>query len=472
METNGNPLKRFFGVEYLIPKEKRLGDLPSDKEVYGRAFRMAWPSALETVLISLISSMDMIMVSGLGSAAVAAVGITDQPKFIIMATVLALNTGVTVIVARRKGQNNPEDANRALRNAILLSLGLSFALSAFGILFAKPVLALAGAGKDYLDIATGYFKIIMIGNFFTCVGLTMTSAQRGAGNTKISMKTNLTANIVNVIFNYLLINGIGPFPRLEVTGAALATMIGNIVSFAMAVYSISRPGGFLQLSLKQDWKPNMDAIHQLSRISSASLVEQWFIRIGFFMYTRAVAGLGTDAFATHNICMKVINLSFAVGDGLSIASSSLVGSHLGMKRADLSMVYCKAIGRIGMSIAALLAIFEITFRIPILTLFSQGNEVIVRLGEPVMFLIAVTVAMQIGQVITFGALRGAGDLKFVALLMMISVTCVRPGLTYLLCYGFGWGLNGAWVALLIDQCLRNLSSSLRFSQGHWMSIQV
>ena len=465
-------IRRFFDIRYFLKESQIQGEIPSNNKVYRKAYNIAWPSMMEMILVSLIGSMDLIMVSGLGSSAIAAVGITNQPKFIIMATVMALNTGVTVLVARRRGENNRESANQVLRNAIVIGVVLSFVLSVIGFMFAREINLLAGANTDYIDLAVVYFQYIMIGNFFTLIGLTLTAAQRGAGNTKISMRTNLTANLVNIVFNYLLINGIWIFPEWGVKGAAIATMLGNIVGCLMAIYSVSHKEQFLHLSLKHNWLPHKETLRQLFKISSASFIEQIFIRIGFFTYARAVAGLGTLEFATHQVCMNVVHFTFSVGEGLSVASSSLVGQNLGAKRPDMAMIYSKALQRVGLIISIILGIFIAIFRIPILSLFSQSDVNIVHMGDSVMLVIAVIVSMQVIQVITMGSLRGSGDLKFVALLMIISVTILRPTLTYVLAYSMNFGLIGAWSATLVDQIIRNVSSQIRFSQGKWMKIKI
>lgn len=223
-----NLIRRFFSIRYMLkPSQHTDKPLPATKEVYKRQFDLTWPCAVESVLVSLIGSIDTMMVGGIGPEAIAAVGITNQPKFILLAVIFSLNTGVTAVVARRKGQQDMLGANSCLRQAMIISLGLSALMSVVGAVFARPILLFAGAGADVIDDATIYFQILMTSIVFTSLSLTINAAQRGAGNTKISMRTNLTANVVNIIFNYLLINGVWIFPKMGVAGAAAATAIGN-----------------------------------------------------------------------------------------------------------------------------------------------------------------------------------------------------------------------------------------------------
>ncbi|MBR5004023.1 MAG: MATE family efflux transporter [Erysipelotrichaceae bacterium] len=460
-----------FPVHKMLKKEDIIGDIPASREIVKKTFDIAWPSALESVFIALIGAVDMMMVGNLGKEAISAVGIVTQPKFIVLAPILALNISVNVLVARRKGQKDKESANLYLRQALLISTLVAFVLSLTAGIFSKELLLFAGANDDYLHLAIPYFRYILIGNFFYSVGLTMTAAQRGAGNTKISMKTNLAANVVNLFFNAMLINGLFFFPRLEVTGAAIATMIGNIVSFCMALYSVTRKGGFLELSLKDKWSVDLQAMNDIFIISKSSLIEQIFLRIGFFTYSKAVASLGTVDFSAHQVCMNIMHISFAIGDGLQIACTSLVGQSLGAKRPDMAMIYGKVSQRIGIMMAIATGLVITGLRSELLSFFTSDADVILA-GSIPMMIISITVLFQIPQVIVVGSLRGAGDVKFVAMMMLISVTLVRPILAYVLCYPVGLGLIGAWLALLLDQITRFTLSFVRYHQGHWTKIHI
>ncbi len=462
---------QWFQWQKMISPEQIVGEMPTNKEIYQKTFNIAWPSAVESILIALIYAVDMMMVGSLGAESISAVGITNQPKFFMLAPILALNIAVTVLVSRRKGEGKQESANNYLRQAFVICIIASLCLSLLGAIFAEPFLMFAGANEDYIQLAVNYFRIIMIGNFFQCMSLTMTAAQRGAGNTKISMVTNIAANIVNLFFNVMLIHGLLFFPKLGVNGAAIATMIGNIVAFSIATYSLTKKGGFLNLKLSEFKGFDAQTMKDIKAISLPSLVEQGFLRFGFLMYAKSVAGLGTLAFAAHNVCMQMMSISFSFGDGISIANTSLVGQSLGQKRPDMAMVYAKISQRAGICVATLLMIFISLNRVAIVGLFTNDAQVIMATEIP-MIILSITVLFQIPQVIVVGSLRGAGDVRFVAMLMLISVSIVRPVLAYLLSYPLGLGLLGAWLALLLDQITRNVLSSFRFKQNKWTKIKV
>ncbi len=444
---------------------------PTPASMIKKTIKIAWPSATEAFLISIIGAVDMMMVGRLGESAIAAVGITNQPKFILLSMLFALNVGTTVVISRRRGEKNYQALKDVMRHSLIMSFVISLAFSLIGIIFAKELLLIAGASSDYLATSINYLRVIMIGNFFLGMSMNINAAQRGVGNTFIAMKTNLTANIVNVILNFLLINGIWIFPRLEVLGAGIATTIGNFVMFVIAFRSILDKESLLYQSFKDSFEYSKDIVSSFVKLGKPALTEQIFIRIVFLLYARAVADLGTTAFATHQLVMNVMVISFAIGDGLSTANSALIGQSLGSKRPDVAMGYGKITQRIGLTLAIIFSSLLALNRRSVLSLFTSDQNII-ELGGPLIIILAVIILFQIVQVIVVGALRGAGDVKFVATLSLISVSIVRPGLTYLFAYGLGFGLTGAWMSVLVDQMMRFAISQHRFNGATWTKIKV
>lgn len=464
-------LTQFFSCRSMIAEDQVLGEYPPSKEIYQDTLNLAWPSATERILVSLVGSMDTMMVGVLGASAIAAVGITQQPTFILLAIIFSLNTGVTAIVARRFGESDYHSANKVLRQSILIVGMLSAILSCLGHLFAEPILRWMGADAQVLPQAIIYFKFILIGMPFNALSLNINSAQRGAGNTKIAMYTNITANLVNLTFNFLLINGHLGLPAFGVAGAGIGTLIGNVVAFSIALFGILRSKTELQLLSHEKWRLDLPTVKSIFGISNSAMVEQLCMRLGFLLYTKMITNLGTVAFATHQICNNILNMTFSVGDGMGIAASSLVGRNLGAKRSDLSMIYGKTAQRIGLVLGSVLVVIYLIWRAPLVGLFSDDPQ-IVALGSTIMLIVACVTPLQISQVIISGSLRGAGDTKFVARSSFISILLIRPVITFLLCYTFKLGLLGAWVALLLDQLLRLVLNIVRFSSGNWTKIKI
>lgn len=464
-------IKNFFSVRNMIQPDQLQGELPSSKAMYSRFMELAWPSALESVLVGLVGAFDTMMVGTLGDAAIAAVGITNQPKFILLCTIFSLNVGVTAVVARRKGQGDQEGAVRAMRNGVILCTIIAMMMTVLGYFLAEPFLRLAGAQDEYLPDALAYFKILLISIFFQSLNLTINAAQKGCGNTRISMETNIASNVVNIIFNYFLINGIWIFPRLEVRGAAIATCLGSIVACLMSIAKLLPRDTYLSIFHPVGWKLSRQILSPIYKVSSSALVEQLCLRVGFLLYASIVANLGTTPYATHIICMNILSISFSFGDGFSVASSALVGQNLGAGRPDKSILYGRVGQRIVFLVSCMLCVVFFFGRYFLVGLYSESPEVI-RMGGNIMLMIAVITFFQTSQVVSAGALRGAGDTKYVAAVSLISTTLVRPILSWILCYPVGWGLYGAWLGVLVDQALRLILNYSRFKAAKWIKIQL
>ncbi len=452
------------------------GDIPTTKNLYKDFMIMAWPAMVESVLMSLVNLVDTMMVSKCGTNAVAAVGITTQPRMIFYAVFFALSIAVTAIVSRRRGQNDREGANACLAQSMGLVAVLGVVLCGTAIVVADPLLRFAGANNDTIVEATSYFRITMFGLMFTAFGMIINAAQRGSGNTKLSMRTNVVANVTNIIFNALLINGIWIFPELGVTGAAVATLIGNIASFVMSLFSLFQKGKYLQFNLKGMIVWNVQQLKVLGKVALGASSEQLIMRVGFFVFAKVIADLGTAEVATHTICMNIMLLSFASGDGLGVAASALIGQNLGKNRPDLAALFAKAGQRVGLLVSFILILVLSFGGGLMIELFADPSDIhytyVTEVGRVLTFFIAAISPGQISQVIYNGALRGAGDTKYVAVTSMVSIGVFRTALAVVLCKFTPLGLYGAWISLFADQYVRLIFSAYRFISGKWKEIHL
>ncbi|MDD3401364.1 MAG: MATE family efflux transporter [Eubacteriales bacterium] len=471
-----NPFVRLYHPRYMVKKELVCGALPSLKEAYSTSFKISWPSAIEQVLVAAMGFIDTIMVSSMGELAINAVGITTQPKFLLMALLLSLNTGITAVVARRRGEKDYDGARRTLKQTLLICSALSALMTVCAIILAKPLLSLAGAEQSYVSDAVAYFRIVMIGQFFGCIGMAINAAQRGFGNTRIAMISNTAANLVNILFNFLLINGVWIFPRWGVVGAAVATALGSFVAFLMALFSVLKPRvntdtPTLSLLGKGSWRADKRTTSSVVRVSSSAFAEQICLRFGFFAYVAIVARLGEIPYATHLICMNIIHISFSFADGFGIGATALVGRSLGEARPDLAMIYCKVGQRYSATIGLFLSLCFVLLRKQLIMLFSSDPAVI-ALGSIIVLFVALACLFQTSQVVLSGCLRGAGDSRYVAISSLISVGVFRPLISYILCYPLGLGLVGAWIGLCLDQFIRLAFSSMRMRGTKWLTIKL
>lgn len=439
---------------------------------YKTVLRLAAPSWTELLLGQCTSMVDLMMVGGLGSWAIAGVGLSTQPKFLLMAVFIALNAGTTALVSRFKGMGDQESARRATRQAILFNLAAGIVFAVVGYAASPALIAFMGPEDDAsLRAGIDYLRIQMFG--FPVLALTsaITSALRGAGNTRAAMFYNLAANGVNLIGNFLLIEGNLGFPRMEVTGASLATVIGQTVACVMAFVVLLRKKNYVFIARGDSWKPDKEIVLRLSRVGLPAMLEQFIIRAGFIAYAKVVASLGTTALATHQICMSVLALSFVNGDAFGIAAASLMGQNLGAGRPDDAADYARRARRMGMAISLCMGIVFFFCGPYIIWLYNSEAEII-RMGTDIFKIMALIMPFQGSAIIVSGALRGAGDTRATSMIMFATVLIVRPLSAWLLVFVFPLGLMGAWISVLVDQLLRSGLTMLRLKRGKWKTIKV
>lgn len=485
-----NLIKRFFAPEYLVKKEHRLGELPGAKEAYRDVFRIAFPSVVEMVLMSLISSIDTMMVGNfLGAEALSAIGLTSQPRLVLLCVFMALNTGITAIVARRKGEGRQDAANATMRNALMLAVALSLVIMSLALVFARPFLMLAGGNttsdEKVFNDAVDYFRIMAYSLPLSAISMSICAAQRGIGKTKLTMYVNMTNNLVNVFFNYCLIAGKFGFPRLEVKGAAIASVIGLAVGCVLAVATVVMGGkhkGYLHLSIRDKWNIDKSAMRSIVTVGSNAMLEQLGLRAGFFIYGRLLFSLGTTMYAAHSICLQILSITYTLGDGLAVAATALVGQNLGRKRADVSMLYGKICQRYAVVSALVLGSMVAIFRHQIVGLFLGENtanaEVVLQYAAQTMLVVACIQPFQTSTVSLAGALRGAGDNIYVAIIATSCVLVLRTILTALAVYVFVpmWpdrlDLPLTWIFGLFELIARFFFFYPRFASGKWKDKKV
>lgn len=403
------------------------GELPSTNSLFKTTINMAWPSMVESFLVALVGFIDTIMVSTLGSYAIAAVGLTQQPKFIGLALFMSMSTAISALVARRRGEQNRESAVRILKTCILVAVILTAIISVTFTAFADPIIRFAGSADDTHEAAVEYFQIIMGGIGFTTV--------------------------------------------MMIVNAALATVIGSVLGCAMSLHSMFAKSSFVYIRGVKGFFTSRFDVRSLLNVGSSAFVEQIFLRIGFLLFAITVANLGTTAYAAHQIGMNMMSLTFSLGDGLSVASVALIGRSLGEERRDLAKLYASMCQRIGLFCAFVMSMVFLFFGRNLYGLFSSEQEIL-DMGVMIMRMLCVIIYLQITQVIFFGCLRGAGDTKYTAFASMISVAIIRPGLSWLLCYPLGLGLLGVWLGLFGDQFMRFCLGYFRMKQGKWLKIKI
>ena len=300
----------------------------------GRAILLlSIPMVLEMAMESVFALTDAFFVSRLGTDAVATVGLTEAMVTILFAVAFGLSIGTTAMVARRIGENDKPGARIAAAQSILLGLAVSAAFAIPGIIFARQLLAAMGGSPEL--VASGYgFTRIIFGGCGTIVLLFLLNAVfRGAGDAAIAMRVLWIANAVNIVLDPCLIFGLGPFPEMGVTGAAVATTIGRGIGVAVQLVVLFFGGSRIRIAVHH-LIPRIRIMLRLFRLSLGGMLQTVISHSSWLVLVWIVGSFGAPAVAGYTIAIRLVIFALLPSWGLANAAATLVGQNLGAERPD------------------------------------------------------------------------------------------------------------------------------------------
>ncbi len=443
----------------------------TNRQMRQSIYRLAWPVIVENMLMTFVGMADMIMVGSLGPASIAAIGLSNSPVFFATAAFAAISVGSTALVARHVGAEEYKEANLMARQSFMLSVMFSVVFTLGAFLLAPHIMGWMGAQADVQAIGSSYIRISTSTFAFAIISMIMNGVLRGAGDTKTPMRVNIIANLVNVVFNYLLIFGHLGLPAMGVNGAAAATALSRMVGGLLVLRVLFSGKLVVHISLRDKFTLHWPSIQRMMNIGVPAMVEQLVMRGGQLLFARVVASLGTLAYAAHSIAMNAESLSFMPGFGFATAATTLIGQNLGAKRPDTAEHSGYETAKIAAVIMGVAGIFFFAFPGAFVRLYTDDPEVI-AMGSAVLRIIAISQPALACAMVFSGGLRGAGDTRWVLIITTVGIWGVRLVLSYILCIMLDMGLIGAWIAMTADLVLRSILVWLRFRTGHWKTLRV
>lgn len=418
-------------------------------------------------MVTLFGMVDMMMVGQLGPAAIASIGLTNQPFMLLLAIFAAVNVGTTTIVAWKIGAGSPGEAQDVTRQSIVTNIVLGTLMSVIGIVSAPWVIKFMGAKPDTIEAAISYFQIVSAGLLFQAVAMGITASLRGAGETKIPMFYNVGSNLLNIFGNYVLIYGKFGFPKMGVAGAATSTTIARaLTSFAGLYVLYFWRKAKINLNLKDKYRVNWSIIKQVFSIGIPAAVEQLILQSGLVFFARIVSGLGTDVYAAHQIGLNISGLTFAPAMAFGVAATTLVGQSLGAGDEKRAHQYANMIHHLAIGVACFMGLIFILFSHQLARLYTSDLAVIAMAGT-VLKILALGQPGQSTQLSLAGALRGAGDTIYPLYASLFGIWIFRVIVAYIFVNIFHWGLVGAWISITLDQYVRSVIVYLRYRSGKW-----
>ena len=432
---------------------------------------LAIPAMIENILQVLLGTIDTYFIGKIGIEAIAGVGITNLIMNIYIAFFLALGVGTTAIVSRNIGANDIDNANKVVRQSIIMAIGIGSIFGVINLIFSKDILLILGAEERIIEYALPYFLSVAVPSVFLCLMMTLSSSLRGAGDTKTPMKVAFIINIINVILDYILIFGIFNFNGFGILGAGMATTISRIVGVVLLLWEINRDKTKIHINIFEKWYIEKSILKSITKIGFPAAIEKLIMRFGQLVYGGIIIKIGTEAYAAHNIAGTIESFSYLPGMGFGVAAATLVGQNLGAKKPDEA----EKTGLISYFLATgFMVVVGMIFYIfaPFLAgIFSEDLEVIDLTAKALRIIALVQPFLSITLVIT-SALQGAGDTKFPMYSTFIGIWGIRVLGVYIIGLQLNLGLVGVWLAVAIDIVIRGIILIIRFMKGKWKEINV
>ncbi len=437
----------------------------------GRALGLlAIPMMLEMGMEAIFAVVDIAFVSRLGTNAIAAVGLTEALITVLYAMAIGLGMGVTAMVSRRIGEKDPEAAAVVTGQAIWIGAALAIVIGSAGVTCAADLLRLIGADEAVVAEGKGFTAMLLGGSASILFLFLLNAAFRGAGDAPIALRSLALANAINIVLDPCLIFGLGPFPELGVTGAAVATTIGRGIGVAYLVYTLFGRSGRLKLTLRQ-CAIVPKTIARMLRISIGGIGQFLIATASWIVIMRIVALYGTAPIAAYTIALRLIEFAFLPAWGLGNASATLVGQTLGAGRPDRAEKSVWRASRYNAIFMSILGLISVVLAPLIVGLFSSEPEVI-RYGTSCIRILGIGYPMYAVGMIIIQAMNGAGDTVTPSVLNFICFWMLQIPLAYWLAEPMEFGPNGVFISLIIAESALTILGVLIFRRGKWKTQQV
>jgi len=431
---------------------------------------LAIPMVLEMVLESLFAVVDVFWVGRLGADAIATVGLTESLLSLIIAVGFGLGMSTTAMVARRIGEKDPADAAVAGVQAIMLGLTTSLLLGVPCWFYAPRLLQLMGASPQIVATGSGYSRIALGGCGAILMLFLNNAIFRGAGDAAIAMRLLWVSNIINLILDPCLIFGWGPFPKLGVTGAALATFIGRSIGVLYQFYRLLRGTERIRI-LTTQLRLDLGILLRLLRVSLTGILQFAIADVSWIGLVRIISLFGSAALAGYTIAIRIVIFVILPSWGLSNAAATLVGQNLGAKQPERAEQSVWRTGLYNMIFLGSVGVFFVLFAEPVIRLFTNDLAVVPLAVSCLRIISYGNIGYAYGMVM-LQAFNGAGDTVTPTIVNFFGFWLLEIPLAYALAVPLHFQANGAYIAIVIAECSIAAAGILLFRRGRWKRQQI
>jgi MATE family, multidrug efflux pump len=431
---------------------------------------LAIPMVLEMVLESLFAVVDVFWVGRLGADAIATVGLTESLLSLVFAVGFGLGLSTTAMVARRIGEKDPPGAAVAGVQAIVIGFATSLAIGVPCWFYAPRLLQLMGASPQIVATGTGYARLALGGCGVVLMLFLNNAIFRGAGDAAVAMRLLWVSNIINLVLDPCLIFGWGPFPKLGVTGAAAATLIGRSIGVLYQFYRLLRGTERIHV-LTEHLRINLGVLLRLLRVSLTGILQFAIADVSWIGLVRIVSLFGSAALAGYTIAIRIVIFVILPSWGLSNAAATLVGQNLGAKQPERAELSVWRTGLYNMIFLGSVGLFFIFFAEPIIRLFTNDPAVVPLAVSCLRIISYGNIGYAYGMVM-LQAFNGAGDTVTPTIVNFFGFWLLELPLAYVLAVPLKFQANGTYFAIVIAEAAIAAAGVFLFRRGRWKRQQI
>jgi len=432
----------------------------------GRAILLlAIPMVLEMIMESVFAVVDIFWVSHLGTDAAATVGLTESLMTLVYALAIGLSIGAMATIARRIGEKNPDGAARAAVQAIVLALIVSLVIGAIGAPLAPKLLALMGGSPWVIEHGSAFTRVMLACNVSVVMLFMINAIFRGAGDAAIAMRTLWLANWINILLGPCLIFGLGPFPKLGIVGAAIATSIGRGTGAIFALIKLFRSGGRFEIK-REHLRIEPSVIGRLIRLSATGTFQVFIGMASWIGLVRIISSFGSNAVAGYTFGIRVILFALLPSWGMANAAATMVGQALGAKdpeRAERAVWKAGFYNMIFLGVVGLLFIFFA----PQIIWFYTDDPNVAHYGVDCLRIVAYGFLFYAYGMVLGQSFNGAGDTWTPTIINLFVFWLWEIPLAYVLSVKAGMGPRGVFVAMMVAFSTLAVVSAAVFRLGRW-----
>jgi putative MATE family efflux protein len=448
-----------------------------DGPLRSAVWKLAWPTMLTNIIGGLQGIVDQVMVGHMvGFNGNAAIGVSSQIFIVVISFIISLFMGMSVLVSRFTGAGDEDKVNRTVYQAFITAIGISFLILApAGYFLAPYLLDIINAAPSVQREALPYLRIMFIFSGGMMIYFMMSGALRSAGDARTPMIIGLAITPLNVIFNVVLIAGIGPVPSFGTAGAAMGTVLAMGIVSVYALYKMWHGGWVVRFPRGQGWGPDWEITRALFRFGLPTGIQGIAMNVGGVILLSFVGSLAQSAAAQAAYSVsysQLFSLITWTSVGLMGAAAAVAGQNLGAQKPDRSKAAVHIAARYAMLVAAFVGIFFLFFPRQLLAIFGMHEPAVVEIGTQLLRVLSVS-GLFIAVALSFtGGLQGTGDTKSPLYISIISQIVVPLGICFVIQQTGTLHPLHIWLAILTGHITRCALSVLRFNQEKWRGIKV